>query len=327
MSRRSPLSLALLQRMEPLSHYKYENYGRRDASWIKFFRPMLLISLLLHGLVLMMPVSSEEVVEEEAVEEEVEEEEMIGLSALQAPPPSPEPEPVPTPVAAPPAPAPTPAFTPIPRPNPAPAPPPPAPEPEPTPTPEPSATEVEPEEEVVVDETETQAGTPQEEGSDDAAQTAEALAAEVAEARRQLAQGLNQSEYIFDGGSPLPSFFRPQEAYFTASNVADTQDQSIWREGLVGIDWHNDGLPDNVRPEVVIQRLQTTFQSMNATMTELPEGYHRTRLFEVVQNGEPILYINIVPGTGNASTIVVQWDRNPNLPPENAGGVQTGVGE
>ncbi|WP_439342010.1 hypothetical protein [Vacuolonema iberomarrocanum] len=277
-------------------------------SWVKFFRPMLLISILLHGLVLMVPVSSEEVLEEEEVEEDVEleDEEMIGLSALQAPPPAPEPEPVATPT---PAPNPTPAFTPIPQANPAPAPQP-TPEPEPSPEPTPEATPT-------PDETEFAAGGGEEE---DPTGSLEDVGEEVAASRNDLVSSLGAMPGVLAFGPDSGYFVESApENYFTVSEFDDSKDDSIWRPGVIGVDWYNQGTA--LRAEEVISRLGNQFRESGAVMEEIPEGYGDVPLFRIAKDGQDLLFLSVVPSAGNSSTVVVQWDRNPNLPPENPGGV------
>jgi hypothetical protein len=302
--------------MEPLSLYRYEKYERRNVSWVKLFRPMLLISILLHGLVLMVPVSSEEVLEEEEeVEEEVEEEDMIGLSALQAPPPAPEPSP--TPVATP-APAPTPVFTPIPRANPAPAPQPIlTPEPTPEAMPEPSSEATPP-----PDETEFAAGGGE---GEDPTQPVEDVGADVAASRNDLVSSLGTMPGVLPFGPDSRYFVESApDNYFTVSDFNDSKDSSIWQPGVIGVDWYNQGTA--LRAEEVISRLGNQFRESGAVMEEVPDGYGDVPLFRVAKDGQDLLFLSVVPSEGNSSTVVVQWDRNPNLPPENAGGVETGVG-
>lgn len=270
---------------------------------------MLLASLILHGLILMVPVSSEEEVVEEEIEEE-EPEDLIGLSALQPASPDPEPEPeaaaptpAPSPVAA--APAPT-RQTPV-R-NQDLAPPTTQTTPSPTPTDSPSPETI-------------SATTPTPETSPTAptGPTTE----EINQARTALSDGVGGLPYIAPPVLIDPDRFVPMSAY-AAGETLDPQDPNTWQSGIIGIDLHNEGQPDQIRPNVVIERLRDSLETLGATMTELPGGYpaghpDRTRLFEVVKDGSPIMYINVIPGDGGYergnSTIVVQWSRNPNLPP------------
>ena len=275
---------------------------------------MLWASILIHGLVLFMPVAPEAAEDgEEVVAEELEDfDQAIALSALQAPPTlAPKASPPPTPV-------PRPQFTPVPRatPNPVPNV---APTPDPTPSPEAEepAAETDPPEtpEAMTDEENATDATDSTGSTDATDALADPLPSDVADSRNALLGSLGTMEGVI-GLSPLVSYFRPPDAYFTAADVPDTKDPAYWVEGIVGIDWYNSEFPDNVRPEVIIAQWQAQFAAGGAVMQEVPEGYGRTRLFEVIQNEVPLLYLNIVPGTGNASTVVVQWDRNPNLPPE-----------
>lgn len=116
---------------------------RQFSPWQAWFRPMLVASVALHGLVLLIPIpSTESIVEEEPVEEEVVD--LAALQALQAQRSSPQPKPSPTPspqlVAPTPTPVPIPSVAPpIPSPQSVPVPVP-APTPEATPTPTPEAT-------------------------------------------------------------------------------------------------------------------------------------------------------------------------------------------
>jgi len=302
-----PLLLHLV--MEPLPKLRE---ARPSSPWLTLFHPMLLVSLLLHGAFMMMPVASTTpVVEEEVVEEEMEEpeEEAIALSALQA-------TPKPTPKASPkPIPTPSPTFTPIQRVNPNPTP---VPEvvvsPSPEPTPEAEASpeaEAEPEEEVT-----DVAATGEEAGGEE--ESTEVVDEDVAASRTALVDSLGTMEGVLTYGPP-PSYFEPLNAYFTA-DPRDTKDSTYWVDGLIGIDWYNAGTPETVRPDAVVSRLQSQFEAGGAIMQELPDGYANTRLFEVSKDGQPLLYLNIVPAPGRSSTVVVQWNRNPNLPPETTAG-------
>ncbi|MEO1146935.1 MAG: hypothetical protein AAFY26_15230 [Cyanobacteria bacterium J06638_22] len=274
---------------------------------------MLLISILLHGLVLMVPVSSEEVLEEDEMEEveedvELEEEDMIGLSALQAPPPDPEPSPTPVATL-----APTPAFTPIPQANPAPAP---QPTPEATPEPSPEATPT-------PDETDFAAG-----GGEDGGPV-EDLTQEIAAARTELSGSFGEMGSNTGFAPPLSYFRGTETAYFLDPDQArsDTRNSAYWVDGIIGIDWHdggdNQGLP--LRAEELIARLENQFAQQQMTM-QLVGEYGEGDLYEVADAEKTLMFLNIFPAPGNSSVVVVQWDRNPNLPPENPGGVQTGVG-
>jgi len=267
---------------------------------------MLLGSLLLHGLFLMLPVAStpppgeEEVAEEEVVEPEA----AIALSALRE---TPKPVPQATPKAVP---TPSPRITPIQRaqPNPTPVPniaPSPSPSPEetvePSPSPEASAS---PEPEAI-----------SEEGSGDITSEVtpeETVPEDLANMRSNLMASLGSADGLI--GEPPPfRYFRQPELYFNQPDSGDpnfTKDSAVWLPGIVGIDWYND-----TRPDAAIAQFESQFSASGAAMEEIEAGYGGRRLFAITQDGNPVLYLNVIPAPGNISTVVVQWDRDPNTPP------------
>lgn len=252
---------------------------------------MLLASLILHGAFLMFPIASEPAPVEE-VEVSEEPEQAIALSALREPPkPAPKASPKPVPV-------PSPSITPIQRVEPpAPVPVPPAPSPSPAPIPVASPTP------------EPVASTTPEAGVTEA--PAEDVPDDVAGMRANLMASLGSSEGLL-GQAPPYRYFRQPELYFTTPDNQEpdfTKDPNVWVPGILGVDWYND-----MRPEEAIAQFQTQFSSNGKSMEEVPTGYGRQPLFVIRENGTPLLYLNIIPAPGRVSTVVVQWDRDPNTP-------------
>lgn len=282
-----------------------------------WFRPMLVASVALHALVLMMPIASDP---EPAAEPEETPEETVQLSSLAAlrQPPRPAPQPAPpvrpSPVAmvARPTPVlpkrtnPVPPVTPVVTPTPV-ATPTPAATPAATPSPQASATPS----------LEPAAALPQEPTP---LTPADPLlpAFDPQGLQAEFAQSLTSVQGAI-ALPPPPDYFDQPERYFTAlpDDILSTKDPSVWVPGIVGIDWFND-----VRPNNALTILQNTVGE--ATLTEVPEGYGGHPLYEVQSpDGQPFLYLNIIPAPGNISTVVVQWSQNPNNPTNLAAGDQT----
>lgn len=256
-----------------------------------FFHPMLVLSLLLHGAFLFVPLPtpSEPVPEAEELEEEPVE---LSLESLIAPPPAPSPSPQP----APPQPAATVTVTPAPVPQAQPiyTPPPQA---QPQPTPEAAAPAAVP--------------------TVEANPAAEAVAAEPAPVedspfdplplQAAFASGLEgmDGDLTAQGIAPSPITFAEPEQFFTSRSVSADP-----LPGIHQMRWLNDRRAEDVSTE-----LQQRYAGSEMTFVEVPGGYGGGQLF-AIQNpeGQTFFYLNIVPGKGGASTVLVVWGHNPNEP-------------
>lgn len=256
---------------------------------------MLYASVLLHGLVFAIPGNP---TPEEPTEEEVKEEEeaMVSLfapteeaapdispEAETEPPPEPEPEPEPKPNQSTPAPVPNPNPEPLPQ---AAAPADPAPEPEP---------EGEPEED-----------------SDPVAEENPPPEFNPLVPRQQFVSGLGNvgdNVTVSDGIVPRPNFYGEPQAFFT-----NTDDPNAYRYGIIddSVQWFNDDAPAEV-----FEKLQTAYQGSGVNFTAIAGGYGGGPLYEVTTpEGQRFGFVNLAPGRGGASTIMVIWDLNPTLPAE-----------
>lgn len=252
------------------------------------FHPMLAASLVLHGAFLFMPfpTPAEPPLEAEAIEEEPVE---LSLESLIAPPPAPSPSPTAT------APQPTVTVTAAPPPvaqaQPIYTPPPPAPTPETVAAAEPAAVEASPAEPAVPVSVPPAAPTP-----------FDPLPLQTAFASNL--EGM-QGDLTAQGITPSPRTFDNPELFFTSSSV--TADPL---PGIHQMRWLNDRRPDEVSTE-----LQQRYVGTDTRFVEVLEGYGGGQLF-AIQNpeGQTFFYLNIVPGKGGASTVLVVWAHNPNEP-------------
>lgn len=253
---------------------------------------MLAISLLLHGAFLFMPLPTapEPPLDAEEIEEEPVE---LSLESLIAPPPAPGP----SPQAAAPQPAATVTATPAP-----------VPQAQPVYTPPPQATpEPSPVEQRSAGEKPTVDATP--------AEAAEAAPPAVPEEspfdplplQEAFASNLNglDGDLTAQGIAPSPITFEEPEQFFAS--------RSVGAEPLPGIHqmrWLNDRRPADVSTE-----LQQRYAGSDMTFVEVPEGYGGGELFAIQNSeGQIFFYLNIVPGKGGASTVLVVWGHNPNEP-------------
>lgn len=249
-----------------------------------FYRPMLFLSLVVHGLVLAIPGQPEpEVVSEPEPEEEIQ---VSMLPQTAEPPPEPvAAEPPPTPTPPPPAAAPPPSRpTAVPQPAPVSA----APPTNPAPAPEAEA-EAEPAPTVEA-----------------AAPTPPAFDPQVP--RQQFVSSFSERAIAGDItdviGLPQPTMLEQPQLYFSSQTNDATP-----VEGIGSMRWINDKKPDQVYVSLQ-ERYEGEF-----TFVEEPEGYGGGVLYQVkTMDGETFGYINLLLGTGGASTIMVLWDHNPNEP-------------
>lgn len=240
---------------------------------------MLLASLALHALVLSVPLPS---TLEAAPEAEAEPEESIQLSSLVA---SPTPKPVASPVlqAAPTAP-PKPASTvPAPvarlRPNPVPNP-----VPLRTQSPSPIAATV----------SSPSAVTP---SSPPPVFDPSPLQANL----QTSLEGIEGNT----GFPPYPGVFDdPLKFYVSEEAEADTL------PGITAMQWFN-----NMQTDSVFAKLQDNYQSNGLTFNPLGD-YGGGKVYELkTAEGQTVSFINVVPGKGNASAVVITWEYDPNSPP------------
>lgn len=261
--------------------------------WLRklLFHPMLYLSVLLHGLVFAIPgnPNPEEPEEEEVVEEE---EAMVSLFApaeeaapeppadeeSEPPPPEPEPEPEPAPQ-----PEPTPVSDPTPEPQAtAPAEPAPAPEDEP---------EGESEEE----------STPESEPEEEPPPEFNPLVP-----RQQFVSGLanvGDNQTARNNSVPrLPRFYEEGEAFFKDDSFRYGIDQS-------SIQWFNDA-----KPNEIFQAIQNAYEGSGTEF--IPAGsYGEGPLYEIVTpDGQRFGFLNLAPGLGGASTILLIWELDPRVP-------------
>jgi hypothetical protein len=258
--------------------------------WRMLFRPMLAISLILHGLVLVIPIPERDAASEP--EEPEVAEEAIRLSSFM-PPPS---QPTPTPqVSSPPSPAalPTPVAVSPPLPSPsAIAPTQPPPSASPTPEASPEATP------------EATPATPQPE------QTAASPEPSPQPFDPQLSQQLFLENFQdIEGEVPIapgPNVIDQPLMFFT-SEEPDAEPVSGIRE----LRWVNDR-----DPEDVYASLEQSYAQNGNTFRKIESGYGGGSLYALQSpEGEPFLYLNLVPGRGGASTIIAVWDHDPNASP------------
>ncbi|MGB3492273.1 MAG: hypothetical protein WBA57_06070 [Elainellaceae cyanobacterium] len=253
---------------------------------------MLYASILLHGVVFAIPGNP---TPEEPTEEEVKEEEeaMVSLFAPteeaapdvlpetepEPPPPEPEPEPQPKPAQQ--------APEPVPNPNP------------PTQAAAPADLAPEPEPE----------GEPAEDSDPVAAEEPPSEFNPLVP-RQQFVSGLGNvgdNVTVRQGIVPRPNFYGEPQAFFT-----NTDDPNAYRYGIIdnSVQWFNDDAPAEV-----FEKLQTAYQGSGVNFTAIAGGYGGGPLYEVTTpEGQQFGFVNLAPGRGGASTIMIIWDLNPTLP-------------
>lgn len=262
------------------------SHDRSAPLWRFLFRPMLFASLALHALVLSVPLpsTSEAVPEAEA---EPEPEESIQLSSLVA---SPVPKPVASPLVQP---APTALPKPVsvapsliarPRSNPVPNP-----APLRTPSPSPLAAAASPAPTVAPSSTASVPPSPVFDPS--------GLQADL-QASLQGTEGNT-------GLQPFPGVF-VEPLKFYVSEEPDAEQLP----GITTMQWFN-----NMQADSVFAKLQDNYQSRGFTFNPL-EDYGGGKVYALkTAEGQTISFINVVPGKGGASTVVVTWEYDPNSPP------------
>lgn len=239
---------------------------------------MLLMSVALHVLVLAIPMPSPS---EAPPEAEMEPEENIQLSSLVA---SPKPKSVASPVAkqATPAAPPKPASSlpaPIARPQPNPVP-----KPLPlTPSPAPVMAAAIP--------------TP-------AASVSPTPPFDPSPLQADLQASLQDTEGN-TGLAPFPGVFA-QPLKFYGSEEPDAEPLP----GIANMQWFN-----NLRAESVFAKLQQNYQPRGFTFNSIGE-YGGGQVYELkTSEGQTVNFINVVPGKGGISTVVITWNYDPNSPP------------
>ncbi len=263
---------------------------QHHALWRMIYRPMLVISLAVHGAVLAVRLPAE-------------------------PPPPPEPEPSPSPTLSritsltPPAPKPKASSKPKPQPSrsrsvssvgstiapaaPKPQPSPFATQPSATPTPTPASPEpLTPEASPTASLAEPETGTPAEAAD---------------EFLGQLQQGIGQVDAVEGQGTPYFLFEQPEQ-FFTAESLQASEATGQDPTPLAGIEdilWAS-----RQRPEQVYTSLQDQFAGF--TFTEQPE-YGGSTLY-AVKKGNTTRYISLVRATDKTATFVVIWKQDPHQP-------------
>jgi hypothetical protein len=270
-------------------------HSKQTPSWRFLYRPMLAFSLLLHGLVLLLPLPSQPEDTPEEKEEEAELQIMNLAPLAETPPPpsptpaAPSPKPQPAPVAAAPPPVVRSRPNPVPNPNPA-----------PTPTPTPTTTS-----------NASAAPAPATDLANE--ETTEAI---VPAEEQEFQDFLGEFQTGLDGlgaaeaanvGIPYYNFPQP-EAFFTAESIAaaDRGDsEPELQSGAVTFIWAS-----RRRPSEVLSALQERFAGFEINpMTEYGGG----DLYEV-KKGDTIRYISLVRAKDRTATFVVIWSRDPNAP-------------
>ncbi len=72
---------------------------------------------------------------------------------------------------------------------------------------------------------------------------------------------------------------------------------------------------NNLRSEEVFSRLQDNYGARGFTFEDIGE-YGGGRVYELkTPEGEVVDIVNVVPGKGNISTVVITWEFDPNAPP------------
>ncbi len=108
------------------------------------------------------------------------------------------------------------------------------------------------------------------------------------------------------GVQPYPGAVDEPLAFFNSA-----ENDGVPLPGIIGMQWFNDRKPDEVYPA-----LESSYQG-SLTFNALGD-YGGGALYEAkTSTNETAFFLNIVPGRGGASTIVVTWSHNPNQPAPN----------
>lgn len=251
------------------------------------YRPMLLISLGLHGLLLMIPILSEPKKPDPPKKEDT-----VKISDLLAPPPQPSPttSPKPTPKKS----APIPQRRVVLRP--------PAPSPRPNPIPTPKASP-------------TPAATPTPEATPTPAATLTPEATPDPEVTPTPNSDAGDFQDVFGQVEGVPdelvdsNLFSQPELFFTQESLDADPSNPTRLQGIERIKWISLKSPDEVFSEV----LEPGTEGME--VSEKGE-YGGGTLYEL-KKGAFIRYISLVKTEGlSKGTVFVVWNRDPNLPPQ-----------
>lgn len=105
------------------------------------------------------------------------------------------------------------------------------------------------------------------------------------------------------GLQPFPGVFRDPESFYVS------EDPEELMPGIRSMQWFND-----LRAEEVFSRLQENYGTRGFTFEEIGQ-YGGGRVYELkTPEGEVVDIVNVVPGKGNASTVVITWEADPNAP-------------
>lgn len=261
---------------------------KRQSFWRFLYHPMLAMSLLLHGVVLALPMAPDTPVEEPEPEETVELTQLppvINLTAPAAPKPvQPVPRPSPIQRTAAPAPVDRPRTNPVPN-------------PEPTPSPEPSPS-------ASAEPSPTPSSIPSPNVSPAPVETPAPLAFDPQAPRQQFLDNLQGVQGNI-GLQPFPGVFDDPLQFYTS----DASDAPLV-PGIASMQWFND-----MRAEEAFTSIEQTYGQQGITFADIGE-YGGGRVY-AMNNGEgqTFGYLNLVPGKGGASTVVVTWEFDPNSPP------------
>lgn len=114
---------------------------------------------------------------------------------------------------------------------------------------------------------------------------------------------------------PQPSALSDPEYFFATPD----DNNSDLLPGISHMQWLNDQQADDV-----FSTLQAQSQQTGVQFVEVPEGYGGGSLYELQNDeGQTFFYVNIVPGKGGVSTILVTWNYDPNQPPPDPTAIAT----
>ncbi|MGP1387908.1 MAG: hypothetical protein ACTS2F_30505 [Thainema sp.] len=262
------------------------------------YHPLVLISVVLHGLFLLAPVPSTPgpTADEETVTEEEEAPvDLLGLAEL-APPEPPPPSPQPTPQVAPPPVAPSPqpqAVAPAPAPPPTVAPPAPAPA---SPTPQASPTEPAP--------TTPPTPAPQPTPTYDPQADRQAAISGLDNLSQQSYPEQLSANVIYNylTGRDGPKYQGLVGTFFTADGIAQGGIQTL--PGIVQYRLYDKGVSET------LEQLQSAYGSQGNTFTEATPNYANQPLYEMSNSdGQLVFHLSLVPLEG--STVLVLWNVDP----------------
>ena len=107
------------------------------------------------------------------------------------------------------------------------------------------------------------------------------------------------------GLPPYPGTFRQPLAFYSS---AEPDAERL--AGITDMQWFNDMSADSV-----FTKLQENYQPSGLTFEPIGD-YGGGKMYELkTAEGQTVNFINVVPGKGGISTVVITWEYNPNSPP------------